>query len=492
MSDIRSLRNKLNANSVSNIKFTLNNDLNVGGYKVDLSWLYDFDPKRQEIIGFKIYKAVLSQPKLKKSYLINQKALEKLTSTKSFSTQTTTLYNKSVFSQNSKLKFESSNSTKHDKTEGEISKYKYINISFVSFDKKKSLEGKFFQFCDRNVKFGETYSYYITALTKNLQETSPVPVLVNVENLSHPKNLTTFKISETDLGLLLIFGNNQDRNIGSFKIFKREDGENQFKLLADVVNNSEFVFFTDTDILPKRTYVYRIYSVDLFGTLSLFGLEERAVFRFGNPLTNIEYTPSIIVDSVDDLMRIRIRNERPDKLSTVRIERKDNWKFDTFFEIKSYNEIPLPNNIFFDENNLIEIVDRTTAKGRGYTYRITGFNKIGMPLCYYTTPIIQPGEKIFVNNLLDATKTDPKILNFNIEVVNDKQDPIYVKCNWNIIGDWSYLLLKTGQEEIKIDFIHNEVFLNNFKKGQRYEITVDLYDLNEVKFQELRGIILKT
>jgi hypothetical protein len=485
MSDIRSQARKVIAKNVDTLRFEVKRNNITSGFSVKLSWNYDVR-QYPGVVGFRIYKATMSQPKLRKDYVITQKALEKTSAVKSFSTQSNILYNKSLFSQNSKVKFATSNSTQHDKAEGSLSNYNYVSLNIIRPDFMKTD----YSFDDRNIKFGETYSYYITALTSDFRETTPVPVFVNVESLLHPLPPSVFQVSENDRGILLIVGNNQDRNIAKFKVFKREDSEKNFELLADLENNSEMVYFVDLDIFPKKHYVYRVYSEDIFGTLSLYGEERIASFKYVPYTTNIEYQPSIQIDgdSINGI-RIRIRNERPDKVSSVRIERKDNWKFDTMFEVKSYNAVPWPNNHLF-ENGVIDFTDKTVSANRAYTYRITSFNKVGSPVSYFMTPPMAPGDVHGVLNNQSPVSEKPRIASFDMDVVSGRQNPVFVKCSWSINGDWSYLLLNNGEKKIKIDNLHKSVFLGDFSAGKRYNITIEVYDLDNKKADEYRNIIL--
>lgn len=485
MTDIRSQARKIAVKNVNDLTFEVKRDLVFTGFKIKLSWSYDVR-QYPGVIGFRIYKAVLPQPRLKKNYMISQRALEKTTGLNSFSVKSNILYNKSLFSQNSKVKFENSNSTQHNKTEGFLSNYSYISLHLIRPDFNKTS----YTFEDRSIKFGESYSYYVTALTTDLRETTPVPVMVNVESLAHPPPPSVFQVSESDRGILLIMGNNEDRNIVRFKVFKREDSEKNFVLLADIDNNTENVFFLDTEIIPKKHYVYRVYSEDIFGTLSLYGIEKIGTFRYIPIMTNIEYQPSVQIDGdAINGVRIRIRSERPDKIHSVRIERRDDWRFERKFEVKTYNNMPWENNHFFVDGQ-VDFTDKTALANRAFSYRITGFNKAGFAISYFVTPPMIPGE---IHGLLNEQKPKgetPRIVSFDMDVVNSKQNPVFVKCSWKISGDWSYLLLNTGEKQIRIDNLHESAFLGDFTQGRRYSMSVEVFGLDGKKTDEYRNLIL--
>lgn len=491
MSDIRSKKKTQSAKMISDLSFEIVRDLIFVGHNVKLSFSYDLNAN-PTVVGFKIYKAVLAQPKLKKTYIIDQRALERISSIKSFSTHNS-LYNKSLFSQHSQLKFKDSNSSKHDKNVGNISSYAFTETAFLRSEFYKyspEKNSKTYFWTDRNVKFGESYSYYVTAVTSNFYETPPAPIQVSVENLKHPNPPSIFHLAETDRGLLLIFGNNQDRNISKFKIYKREDSESGFQFFADVDNDNEMIHFSDLDIAPKRHYVYQIFSEDIFGGISLNSIERSGTFRYTTPLRNLEYQPSVYIDSLNDQVRIRVKNNKPDKVSSIRIERRDDWRFERDFNSKDFNGIHWENNIFFDKDNLIDFFDKTTHKSRTYSYRITSFTKAGHVVSYYVTSPLKPGEIQKLDNIQTPVSVKPKLITFNTEIVNEQQNPVFVKASWNIFGDWSYLIVDTGQNKVRIDNIHHTVFLSDFKRENKYILNVELYDMAGKKADEYKNIVI--
>lgn len=483
MTDIRSRAAKNVVKNVNDLAFKVESDTRFTGFKIRLFWTYNIR-EYPNVIGFKIYRATLPKPKLKKKYTITQKILEKTTGIHSFPTKSNILYDKSRFSQNSLVRFESSNSNKHDKAEGEIYSYNYVSLHLL---RANVYQVNYF-FEDRNIKFGETYSYYVTAVTSDFRETTPVPVLVSVEDLSTPPAPSYFEVSEIDKGLLLIIGS-KNKDVTKFKIYRREDSEKEFELLTEIDNNQQNVYYTDVDIFPKKNYVYRVYSENIFGNISLEGAEKVGVFRYTPITTNIEYQPSIQIDGGREGVRIRVKNERPDKVHSVRIERRDDWRFERGFNLKSYNGFPWTNNHFFS-GNVVDFTDKAVVEGRAYSYRITSFDLKGFPIAYYISPPLVPGDSYSsVLNNQSPIFEKPSILSFDLDVVNSRQLPVFVKCSWQISGDWSYLIIKTDQD-IKIDNIHKSVFLDIFKPGNKYNIAVEVYDLNNQKTDEYRNIIL--
>lgn len=487
MSDIRSRAKNAFTKPVSTINFEVVRDIAFRGFYVKINWDYDVN-EFPDVVAFKVYKAVMPKPKLKKDYVISQKTLEKTSAIKS-NPSNSQLYNKSVFSQNSKVKFEISNSSQHDKTEGNLSEYSFSSVSVLRANKNSKL----YSFADRNVKFGESYMYYVTALSNNFKETNPSPILVNVESLAPPNPPAYFSVTQTDIGLLLIFGSTKSNDVSKFRVYKREDSEPFFQELIEMDAGGDMQHFIDSEIFPKKNYVYRVYSEDIFGNISLVGNEKTGMFTlFPSTTTNLEFQPSIQIDKFEgsDFVRIRVRNERPDKVSSVRIERRDDWLFEQKFEIKSYDDKPWPNNHFFNENQVVDFIDRTTSVGRVYSYRVTAFNKVGIPVSYFVTSPMTVGEIKGVLNVQSPKFVQPKIISFDIEPVNSKQNPVFVKCSWKLSGNWSYLLIDTGDGEVRIDNLHSEVFLNNFKPGRRYELSVKLFGPDNKQYDEYRNMII--
>lgn len=483
MADIRSQRDLLKLNPVSDISFSVVSNFGCG-FKVDLSWRYQSD-KSTDIIGFKIYKANLAKPMLQKNYIIDQRALEKTSKNNNFNLNNL-LYNKSLFSQNSKVKFENSNSEKYNKTEGPLSEYSYQFIFFRPVNKERDKND--YSFSDKNIKFGESYIYYISAVTNSLKETSPVPILVNAEVLQYPDKPEYISSSETDDGILLIFGNKSLQNISEYLIFKKSTDDQNYFLADKIEANTNFHYYTDINIYPKKTYSYKIFTKDIWGNVSLTAAETTRAFGYTPLFTSIENKPLVSIVSDNNLFVFRIKNGNPKSVKSIKIERRDDWRFERSFSVKVDENSTNNSFHFFDSSEFVNFTDKLVYKDRAYSYKITCYNSSGFPICYILTPPLKIGDSYrnFSENSKDIAPG--KFSYFDIEVINKNERPAKVKFSWKINGDWSYLLIKDEKREIKIDSFHNFAIID-FDGGVKYSLTAEVF-LNSKKTDSRDGMVL--
>lgn len=470
------------------LSFKIERDSGFAGYRVRFRWVSDVDPN--QIIGFKIWKANSSRVMLDKKYEISQASLERLTSIKSFHTPNNVLFNKMFFSQNSKVTFFDSNSTRFDKPNEttEFSQLKFVEIDFI----KEELDG-LYEYKDRNVKFGETYYYSISLVTKNLEETQRAePIQINIEDLEIP-DAPKFSVEESATGALInIYTNTKAEDVTAFLVYKRREDEKHFEKVVRLSAEGNVVNFIDSKIIPGKKYFYKVYSVDFFENISYYSEEQS--FIFGSIFSSKKGTqfPTLTITAESDSSTIEIKN-LDDGIIGYRIERRDVWKFDKNFEIKTYNQIPWPSINFFNEENKIILVDRTVKSQRAYSYRITGIRKNGSLANFWVTPSLKISDDLSYSSKLAPENKDKNLLlkSFSINIIDERQSPIYSKVSWNFEGDWCYLALEIQQlvgrsnvepptepEIYKADSIHDFIYLNNLKSGNNYIINMKVYDNN--------------
>ena len=447
-------------------------DLNLG-FNIKLNWNYT----NNTVVLFKVYKKVLSKAALDKKFIVNQNVLEKTSAGSSAKALNTVLYNKNFFSQNSDVEVLNS-STKHNKIETNLSDGSFKQISVIRYNKQNSE----YSFLDKNIKFGETCLYYITAISNSLKETAPDILKINIQSLGAPPAPKVFDILEKDGGLVLSFGNKKSDNIQSYLIYKKRNIDRKFEFMAEVENYGDLTYFLDTEITAKMVYNYKIYSKDLFGNTSTDAIEKNSVFDYNIP-TSIFLKPQLFVERVNDFIKIKIVNQNPEEIVSARIERKDLWRFEQKYSLKTFDEIPWLNSIKF-KNNIIEFVDKTTQKNRAYSYRITCFGKNAMPKTYSFTPAIEVGSSYKEEEDFIADYIPPKILLIDTNIINTNQRPAYCKFSFKIKGDWSFVncRINNSKTPIKIDSLHNSVFLS-LKNGEN-SVVFELYDGFKKKVQE--------
>lgn len=469
--------------------YKIERDVKFLGYKVRLAWTSDFD--QSKILGFKIWKSNSPVVMLDKEYVITQASLERLTGIKTFYAQNNVLYNKIFFSQNSKVKFFDSNSNRFDKINEEenLLKLQFSQIDFVD----KNEEG-LYEFTDKNVKFGETYYYAISLVTTSFFETSTsAPVRINIEDLEFP-DPPKFEISESPNGAILFISTNvKSEDVVSFDVYRREENEETFEKVANVLSEGNNVSFIDSTTIPGKKYYYKVYSVDFFGNVSRYSNEKFFTFDSIFSSKKDSLFPSFKISSRDGVFYINLYKNSEDIVG-YKIERKDVWKFDNGYEIKEYNYIPWPNVNFFDQNGIVEFIDRGVSKGRTYSYRVTSVRKNGVSATYWVTPPLEVSDEIMYEANIKAQIPEPDVFmsNFSIDILDSKQFPIYAKLEWETTGNWTHGIIyiekyygSNNSESIetlpgiRVDSIHKFIYLDNLEDGYNYNITMNLFDKDD-------------
>lgn len=442
-----------------------------GGYSVDINWEYEND----QVVGFKLYKVQVPKSQLRKSFLVSQLALEKLTTAKSSKFQSQILYDKNYFVENSKVKFDQEKPSRF-RIEEKIPKK--LNYSFLSFIRKNP-NGKYI-FTDKNVKFGNTYSYVLTAVRRDTQETSKNNrIYINIEDLEPPSSISDFKLQEISSGMLISGAISDSKDVAKYQVWRRKIRTKKFIKIFEGQNTQKSIALIDEGLIPGNEYEYKVYLIDFYNNISWSSPIKRIEFKSTllskgaiiDPAINISY----------DNPNILIAGERNSpKIVGYRIERQDLWKYEKKFEIKKFNEKPWPNVIFFDKNNQISLRDETAKKDRIYRYRVSSISLTGKTESIFVSPPVKPEEGLDINSLtFEKLNLDPiKINNFEANVSFIKQNPVFVELLWNIEGDWDFLnLVIDNKEKIQIDNIHKSIFYNKFKKGKQYKLQLQVFNL---------------
>lgn len=468
------------------LSYKVDRDNSFLGYKVRFRWVHDFDPSK--IIGFKIWKANSSQVLLDKTYDISQSALEKLTAIKSFYAPNNALYNKCFISQNSKVKFFNSESDRYDKV-NETEEYSGLEFKQIDFIKEE--QDGLYEYLDKNVKFGETYYYAVSLMTKDLYETDySHPIKINIEDLESPDS-PFFKISETASGALIFVSTNTiAEDVSFFRVYRRSETETDFSKISEIKSEGNFINFVDGTLVPGKKYYYKVHSVDFFGNESYFSEQIEFVLSSIFPSKKGTSFPKVTITSKNSVAYIEIE-KTADETQGCRVERRDTWRQEVGFENKKYNQVPWPNVNFFDQNNKISLIDNTVSRNRSYSYRVTAFKKNGSIANYWITPPLEISDELnYSANFEDVQTPQPVSLNsFQIDILDERQSPIYSRISWDIEGSWSYLELELEQQVgsnsidatstldvIKVDSVHSSIYLNNLVSGNNYIINMTVYD----------------
>lgn len=503
--------------------FEVIQDSSFVGHKIKLKWEYNDD----NIIGFRVWRATSKKVLLKRNYLISQTALEKITGLKSFYVRNTALFSKQFFSENSKVEFFQSNSSRFLKAdeEDEIDFHRFTDIAFVK--KNRQVVGgprsNRYEFVDRRIKFGETYLYVISALTTGMFDSKKSrPTTVRVEDLLHPDAPKKIKLFVGPSSINVnIDVDLEAKDVDGFRIFRREDAEDNFIRVADInADEKNIVNWLDFDTIPGRAYNYKVYSKDFYGNLSFTAEEHR--IRYDTGFSHKQDVPPPEVNLRIDTGKVILTGiKNSDDIIGYRFERKDVWRFAEKFEIKDYIGVSWPNVNLFDATGSAELVDQTAISGNVYQYRATSIKKNGMEATFLVTPQIRIRDGYILhaeNNItnveagteLTGTATfddlEPSedaqgatgsalqadLLEFNACVEDTKQKPIFTKLSWNIEGDWSYLevdivkgftfegaeTVRPQSGTIQIDNVHedNSIYFTDLELSNSYEMRVRVYD----------------
>lgn len=475
MPDFRSrLKNRRKKPKIPEFKiFNVQKDKR-GGFNVKLNWEYS-DSK---VVGFRIYKAVMPMSLAQRTYRVSQRALEKLTPAKSPRVESQILFSKNFFVENKNVNFFFSETGRFREEEKRPTQLNYGILNFI----RTNQEGKY-SFVDKDIQFGKTYTYVLTALTKDYQETPKGPgLIVNVEDLKPPNNVENLQTRESSGGIAISFNIKDHDEVESYIVFRRKIGDRIFSKIFEGKIFQKNGVLVDETAQAGNEYEYKVYLRDYFGNISWHSPPSRSEFKsrilskgaIMDPIVRIRYQePNFVIEG-------KINSP---KIIGYRIERQDVWRKEKKFEIKKSNEIPWPNVHLFDNLGFIKHSDTTAYPGNVYRYRISSISITGKTESIYVSPPIRPrkGTHIETRGFVCEDCQPIKITNFQANALYTNQNPVYVKIWWDILGDWDYLKITSNegtQEEkiFRVDNPHYHIFSNNFEKGTKNKLKMRVFN----------------
>lgn len=186
---------------------------------------------------------------------------------------------------------------------GENNKQEFREAAFFSLDKLKSKTiGDYitYEFLDETVSFGRGYKFYVVSVDKNMVESVRSQIVdVTIEGIripERPKRVFAYNVQDAISFNVIV----DDQLVEKFEVFRRETdfsmirqtrrissevsdvhgfnvnssivdrGRNNFIKMGECLNGTKGSGGTyyDRDIIPGTKYLYRIYSVDVFGNKS--------------------------------------------------------------------------------------------------------------------------------------------------------------------------------------------------------------------------------
>ena len=439
-------------------------------FKARLNWSYE----DQDIAGFRIYRAEYPRTLLEKSYTIGQRALEVLTTPPSNRWKNNLLYDKSCFAINSRVRFEVQEETRHKVSETQnFDRLNYRYWGFVRAGKKE------YSYVDTSIKFGGTYAYVITAVTKTMSETSfGLPTIVKVEDLTPPVEVANFELQTLFDSVLVNAKFSNILELKDWEIYRRRVGDLNFELVGKQKVEAKKAHFIDRTVTPGNEYEYRVYALDLFDNRS-----------WASPVRKIEFLSTYlkkgaVIDPVCDFTyeepAILFRGKKNnDRIIGYRLEKLNSSRNEIEFKVGSdARGVSWPNVLLFDENDEVSLLDEKVEPDNIYRYRVSSIALNGKVESYFFTPPITVAELPVSNGFTEKKLTPPRLLDFDVRVLDSRQNPVYVKLSWKIDGDWDYAILSVGNFNIKIDSVHDHIYFDRLSRGKSYDISLKLYSLD--------------
>lgn len=450
-----------------------------GGYKVKLNWQH-----RPGALFYKIYKAVLPQSNLNKTFNVTQKTLEKVSAGSSFNNaKTNILYNKNMFIKSNQVNLDNSSNRFLDN----VQDYQFSEVSQILTEKDRA---EYFYF-DKNVKFGKGYSYVVTFTNESLQESPKIlPITINVQELKHPEKPSILQSFTSPDGLALLIGNKLDGSICFYDIYRQnKETSSESKFIARIETQDGMASYVDRDVISGNEYTYKVFSVDFYENLSL---ESATITKGLNQLfVNDATIPFPEVEMINNHGNVEFKiKKNHEKLIGATIQRKDVWKHEPSFLAKSYSNFIWPQISLF-ENNVATFKDIFLENDQRYQYRIVTVLKNLHPGAYWFSPIFtlqDLKDTMFVSG--ENINEKFKLNKFSLEMVDSKQSPIFVKFNIDTSGKWSHLTVKYNDNEIKIDALHKSFFLQ-FEKKQKLILKLTFFD-NDKALNSIESLKVNT
>ena len=291
-----------------------------------------------------------------------------------------------------------------------------------------------FFFADDSVSYGGGYKYFIVSINDQMvQSVRSTVVDAIVEALRVPPRPTTVTATsdQKSISLTMIV---DDQLVEKFEIHRldlgrnpksatkaevisgqagfaveqtiREVAQNNFLLVGEVLNGQKSgASFLDTDVVPGTPYIYRVYSVDVFGNKSESPFEINAYVSDRSGQIIPLKAPSILaeVDETSKKIKITFSSNEP-TIQRIRLERLDMTAGENEFSIPSSpsrvilgtGRSPLKNRLslrgelltdydpstawlgFFQNTGAAQVfVDRSVQFDHVYQYRAYGEDRYG-------------------------------------------------------------------------------------------------------------------
>lgn len=298
------------------------------------------------------------------------------------------------------------------------------------FSAKKIGDRYYYTYDDNSVMFGRQYQYYVVSVNKHMVQSNRSSIVsVDIDGLRVPPRPKAVVVKSDGVFATLV-ASVDDQLVEKFEVWKKDEVasqtkrqislktvDNGFSLVAEMLSSEQEsgANWIDKFVIPGHSYVYRVYSIDIFGNKSETPFEVRVTIpnKFEAVNSNLT-TPSILaeVDSKTQKIKITIYC-RDENVKKIRLERRDltidqhNFVVPTESARTVLGQFSLKHSSFahgeriqdgdnstwtgyFDnENGKIDFIDRLVSFDRTYQYRVYGVDDVGNRSSYdYSRPVL--------------------------------------------------------------------------------------------------------
>jgi hypothetical protein len=358
-------------------------------------------------------------------------------------------------------------------------KQKFEQIAFIPISAARAIEVNGYieyTFEDESVSYGKGYRYFIATVNSDLQQSprSSIATVV-VEGLRVPERPRNVVAGISQIGISLTI-DVADQLVEKFEVYRKDSSvnaprevksrtlsdmkgftsslrtrtrvDNGYILIGEAINSLKGgAVYSDKNVRPGENYVYRVYSVDIFGNKSESPVETPAFIPdLEQKFVNLQ-GPTILAEVDATTGKVKITLQCSDTLvETLRLERRDLTigqatftspdqpsrnifgkgtvlRRRSFEGERLFNREPdiSWNGIFSNKQEPIVFIDYTVTFDHTYQYRIHGVDRYGNRTSYNVTRPIMTIRRPFINTPVALTSS---------LIANENNEIGAVKLSW--------------------------------------------------------------
>jgi hypothetical protein len=339
----------------------------------------------------------------------------------------------------------------------------FEEIAFLTPDKVREKRiGNLVEYSwdDTTILYGRGYKYFVVSVDSNMNQSSRSQMAsIVVEGLRVPERPRTVVVSPAQTSISLAMSA-EDQLIEKFEIYRREDdpnarrithavtiadsrgfavstrertiGQNNFLLIGETANPIKGgASFNDKDVKPGGRYLYRIYSVDVFGNKSESPKEVTAIIPDLEAGASYLRKPTILAERDATTQKMRVTFGCTDKNVTIlKLERRDlSTGQQNFTTPSDYSRVIMGkgkvlrrhsiegekmqgsdtgyvwNGIFDNRGDEIVFIDHSVTIDHIYQYRVHGLDVYGTRTSYDVSRPVMVIRRPFIDAPLQLTSS---------------------------------------------------------------------------------------